>query len=91
MKKPLHAQVAEVVGWTCVHPPGEHCGDILLPDPEKMRWKGKPPGCLIVGPMACQLIPRYDEDWSAMGPVIASHVKFDLETFCRLVLVSAKS
>lgn len=74
MEKPLHVQVAEVLGWERTHARDDHaghpCGDILLPDPERMRWKGRAPGEMLVGPEGCKIIPRFDEDWSATGPLI---------------------
>jgi hypothetical protein len=81
MEKPLHVQVAEALGWTQTHAPlkprGHACGDILLPDPERMRWRGRAPGEMLVGPEGCKLIPRYDTDWSATGPLI-QHLKLSV-------------
>lgn len=84
-EKPLHVRVAEVFGWTHIHYrlgpcEWEHrCGDILLADPERMRWKGRSPDNPIVGPQAnCDNVPRYDTDWSATGPLIEKHgIAFD--------------
>lgn len=72
--RPLHVRVAEALGWTATHlrdaPEAHACGDILITDPERMRWKGRAPGEQLVGPHGCTLIPRYDTDWAAAGPLI---------------------
>src|SRR5687767_11117948 len=71
--KPLHVRVAEALGWTSAHyrTEGDHsCGDIMIPDPERMRWKGLEPKEMLIGAAGCKLIPRYDTDWAATGPLI---------------------
>jgi len=76
-EKPLHVRVVEALGWTRAHYPGDHgfgvpgppCGDILIADMERLRWRGREPGEMLIG-ADCTLIPRYDTDWSSTGPLI---------------------
>lgn len=57
--KPLHVQVAEALGWTCV--------SLLSGSVED--WSGYAPDAHeFVMP-----IPRFDTDWSATGPLIEKY------------------
>lgn len=77
-KPPLHVQVASVIGWTSLHPRGRPgcCGDILLPG---IRWAGRAPGNVIVGPEGIHdPVPPYGEDspegWACTGPLAELYV-----------------
>ena len=76
-RAPLHVRVALALGWTGLHAPGwdegHACGDILLPDPGRLLWKGRAPGNLLVGPEGCTIVPRFDEDWSVGGPLLDTY------------------
>jgi hypothetical protein len=63
----LYVQVAEALGWTDVQP----CGNIMLPD--SSFYDGRPPGAAVIigSPQEGRcIVPRYDIDWSATGPIL---------------------
>jgi len=67
MEKPLHIHVAEAVGWFRVE---RVSGGIMLPDAvHPCRWKGQPPGPVVIGEKPV-CVPRYDLEWAATGPLI---------------------
>jgi hypothetical protein len=59
--KPLHVQVAEVLGWSSLSLSGR------LDRP----WVGYPPKLPIVG--SKELVPNFDIDWAATGPLIEQY------------------
>jgi hypothetical protein len=66
-EKPLHVRVAEAIGWTEVHDTG---GSSMVAG-EPNYWRGRPPGERLVIPrQAWPVVPRYDADWAATGPLI---------------------
>lgn len=66
--KPLHVQVAEVMGWTSCHfaPNGNRTGWGGTDEP---AWVGTQPD----SPMVNVEVPHYDTDWSATGPLIEKY------------------
>jgi hypothetical protein len=61
-EKPLHVQAAEALGWSQMHAPNGMWPDEMI---------GYPPELAIVGQK--RPVPRYDEDWSATGPLIEKY------------------
>lgn len=59
---PLHVQVAAVLGWTDLKP------DLVI-DGEMQYW-GRPPADGTPFSAVERIVPRYDLDWSATGPLL---------------------
>jgi hypothetical protein len=57
-EKPLHVQVAEALGWEHLRDDGGWRGD-------GPNWRD---GGGVIG-----MVPRYDTDWAATGPLIEKH------------------
>lgn len=67
-EKPLHVRVAEALGWWDFE---QDKGCILLPGAEP-HWRGRQPDKpALIGER--WLVPRYDTDWSATGPLIEQY------------------
>lgn len=64
-EQPLHVQVAEALGWTDCHLCGhKECGPGF--------WVGDVP--VVDGTIReSHLMPRYDTDWAATGPLIEKY------------------
>jgi hypothetical protein len=80
--KPLHIQVAEALGWFEIEP-----GNGM--DLSNPYW-GYPPFPIGV-PVICrkQLVPRYDEEWEATGPLI-ERFKINLSHFINSGQINGK-
>src|SRR3989304_2607202 len=66
-EKPLHVQVAQALGWTCIEyaPPNLWTG---------CRPSSRPHSpCPSSNVLSGEVVPTYDTDWSATGPLIEKY------------------
>jgi hypothetical protein len=70
-EKPLHVRVAEVLGWTKARTPIGFRGEVWCAVPPR-GWP-REAGPQYNGPGGETVIPLFDTDWSATGPVIEKY------------------
>jgi hypothetical protein len=79
-EKPLYVRVAEALGWTGIEI--EYVGqfDFALGTPPGTARGTPSPGHLGIQQPPTALVPRYDVDWSATGPLIERYVSEAIDT-----------